>query len=204
MPVPRPPSPQPRALAPTRCPAHGSGPAPVPLACPPPRQLTLRSPTPQTQDGKTANMGGGYFSTDASVNPQMHNWNAVFLRYCDGGSFSGSNATVTNYGGDPTKPLWFRGKHVLKADMNDLLANRGLAKATDVVVSGCSAGEPRCRWLVAALLCLPAPLLCRPMLLTSAADAVPHPPHPLHRRWPGDLPPRGPLGGCSKGGGPRR
>lgn len=152
------PSTQPRALAPARCPAHGSGPAPVPLACPPPRQLTLRSPTPQTQDGKTANMGGGYFSTDASVNPQMHNWNAVFLRYCDGGSFSGSNATVTNYGGDPTKPLWFRGKHVLKADMNDLLANRGLAKATDVVVSGCSAGAPRCRWLVAP--CSAYPRLC--------------------------------------------
>jgi hypothetical protein len=36
--------------------------------------------------------------------------------------------------------LHWRGKHVLKAVIDDLLANRGLDKATDTVVSGCSAG----------------------------------------------------------------
>ena len=63
--------------------------------------------------------------------------NAVFLRYCDGGSFSGSNATSTVVS---NTTLWFRGKHVLKAMMSDLVGNRGLAAGTDVVVSGCSAG----------------------------------------------------------------
>ena len=28
--------------------------------------------------------------------PMMYNWNAVILRYCDGGSFSGNNETVTS------------------------------------------------------------------------------------------------------------
>jgi len=63
--------------------------------------------------------------------------NAVFLRYCDGGAFSGSNATSTAVS---NTTLWFRGKHVLKAMMGDLVGNRGLAAGTDVVVSGCSAG----------------------------------------------------------------
>ena len=67
----------------------------------------------------------------------MYNWNHVFLRYCDGGSFSGSNATSTDVGGST---LWFRGKHVLKAMMEDLLSKRGLKTSTDVVISGCSAG----------------------------------------------------------------
>ena len=60
-----------------------------------------------------------------------------FLRYCDGGSFSGSNATSTEVKG---QTLWFRGKHVLKAMATDLLTNRDLKSSTDVVISGCSAG----------------------------------------------------------------
>ena len=39
---------------------------------------------------------GGYFSIDPQQNPLMYNWNAVILRYCDGGSFSGNNETVTS------------------------------------------------------------------------------------------------------------
>ena len=38
----------------------------------------------KSKDGKTANLGGGYFDSDPMVNPQMYNWNHVFLRYCDG------------------------------------------------------------------------------------------------------------------------
>ena len=43
----------------------------------------------------TSGMGGGYFSPLPSVNPMMYNWNSVYLQYCDGGSFSGNNDTVT-------------------------------------------------------------------------------------------------------------
>ena len=37
------------------------------------------------------NPGEGYFSADEKVNPMMHNWNSVFLRYCDGGSLKKRN-----------------------------------------------------------------------------------------------------------------
>lgn len=66
-----------------------------------------------------------------------YNWNTVFIRYCDGGSFTGSNSSTTIVQG---MELFFRGKHILKAVIDDLLDNRGLSNATDVVVSGCSAG----------------------------------------------------------------
>eukprot|EP00040_Diaphanoeca_grandis_P032659 m.198465 g.198465 ORF g.198465 m.198465 type:complete len:410 (-) comp32695_c3_seq1:82-1311(-) len=101
----------------------------------------LGSTTPSvSKDGNTSNLGGGYFDTDPTVNPQMYNWNAVFLRYCDGGSFSGNNLTSTPTASLPEKQMWFRGKHILKAMQTDLLTNRGLATSTDVVISGCSAG----------------------------------------------------------------
>lgn len=84
----------------------------------------------------TANLGGGYFSEDPSVNPMMYNWNSVYLKYCDGGSFSGLNTSTTLHGG---VELHFRGKAVLNAMQQDLLA-KGLSESTDVVISGCSAG----------------------------------------------------------------
>lgn len=31
----------------------------------------------------------GFLSSDPTVNPDFYNWNAVFLMYCDGGSFAG-------------------------------------------------------------------------------------------------------------------
>eukprot|EP00048_Salpingoeca_helianthica_P024201 m.30495 g.30495 ORF g.30495 m.30495 type:complete len:442 (-) comp9246_c0_seq1:86-1411(-) len=85
----------------------------------------------------TASLGEGYFSTNSSVNPQMYNWNAVLLRYCDGNSFSGTNSTLTPY---KNLTLHFRGKHILEAVINSLLTDRGLDHATDVVISGSSAG----------------------------------------------------------------
>lgn len=77
-----------------------------------------------------------YFSTEPSSNPLMWNWNLVFLRYCDGASFTGRNLTETVYQGHV---LHFRGMDILEAVLEDLLA-RGLQRATDVVISGCSAG----------------------------------------------------------------
>ena len=31
----------------------------------------------------------GIFSNDEDINPDLYNWNAVFVIYCDGGSFAG-------------------------------------------------------------------------------------------------------------------
>jgi hypothetical protein len=67
----------------------------------------------------------------------MYNWNHVFMRYCDGGSFSGSNATAEVYKGTT---LHWRGRHVREAIASHLFEEQSLAKATDLVVSGCSAG----------------------------------------------------------------
>eukprot|EP00438_Fugacium_kawagutii_P030089 Skav228178 [mRNA] locus=scaffold3933:167264:168451:+ [translate_table: standard] len=80
---------------------------------------------------------GGYFSRDATQNPLMHNWNMVFMRYCDGGSFSGNNETVTVY---KNQSLFFRGKRIREAIAKDLMEKRGLKDASDLMVSGGSAG----------------------------------------------------------------
>jgi len=89
--------------------------------------------------GKTINTSkmGGYFSPDPKVNSLMYNWNKVFLAYCDGASFSGNNETVTMYQGHP---LHFKGFRNLQAYKYDLDFNRKFRQATDVVISGCSAG----------------------------------------------------------------
>jgi len=88
-------------------------------------------------DRQNSSLNGGYFSTDQAQNPLMYNWNAVKLRYCDGASLSGDKATPTVVG-DTT--LHFRGRAILDAEIKSLLSDRGMNKATDIVVSGCSAG----------------------------------------------------------------
>merc|ERR1719174_2686005 len=67
----------------------------------------------------------------------MYNWNMVHMNYCDGGSFSGNNETTALVDG---KPLYFRGKRIREAVFASLLSSKGLANASDVVISGCSAG----------------------------------------------------------------
>jgi hypothetical protein len=67
----------------------------------------------------------------------MYNWNAVYLRYCDGASLSGDKDTATVVG---NTTLHFRGRAILDAEIESLLNERGMSNATDVVVSGCSAG----------------------------------------------------------------
>jgi len=85
----------------------------------------------------TAGLGGGYFSSDPKENPLMHNWNKVHMNYCDGASFSGNNETAAQYKGST---LYFRGSRIREAAAQDLVASHGLGRATDVVISGCSAG----------------------------------------------------------------
>ncbi len=86
---------------------------------------------------KLSPLSGGYFDTRPAVNPMMYNWNLVFMPYCDGGSFSGDNETVATY---ENTSLYFRGKRVRHAVYQALLSSRGIGSATDVVISGCSAG----------------------------------------------------------------
>jgi hypothetical protein len=84
-------------------------------------------------------LSDAYWSTDPERNSLMHNWNMVMLAYCDGGSFSGDRETplVTESGAT----LHFRGAAILRAVQETLLGpDYGLGEASDVVISGCSAG----------------------------------------------------------------
>ena len=92
-----------------------------------------------TKYAATVSMNSGYFSLDPAQNPLMYNWNMVYFKYCDGGSFSGSNASSTPSGVGGTRLHW-RGKHILNGGITDMLQKRRLVQAEDVVVSGCSAG----------------------------------------------------------------
>lgn len=78
----------------------------------------------------------GLFSNDSSVNPDFHDWNKVYFRYCDGGSMAGEVAEPVQVGPDT---IYFRGGRILNAALDDLLA-KGLSDATDFIVEGCSAG----------------------------------------------------------------
>ena len=88
-------------------------------------------------DKNTSSLNSGYTSLDPRQNPLMYNWNSVEIRYCDGASVSGDNPSPVLVG-DTT--LHFRGRAILDAEIKSLLTDRGMDKATDVVVSGCSAG----------------------------------------------------------------
>jgi len=63
------------------------------------------------------------------------------FRYCDGASFSGDKTEPFMYNTSTgTQPLYFRGRRVLDAVLDTLLAEHGLDQATDVLLSGGSAG----------------------------------------------------------------
>jgi len=75
----------------------------------------------------------GILSADAGTNPDFHGWNAIWLGYCDGTSFSG-NLSGTHDG------LHYRGRANLDAILDFLLSHRGLDQASDVIFTGGSAG----------------------------------------------------------------
>ncbi|GKV44243.1 hypothetical protein SLEP1_g51441 [Rubroshorea leprosula] len=74
----------------------------------------------------------GILSDKAEENPDFFNWNRVKLRYCDGASFSGD-------GEDKAAELQFRGQRIWLAAMEDLMS-KGMHKANQALLSGCSAG----------------------------------------------------------------
>ncbi len=83
--------------------------------------------------------GGGYFSSSPIRNPLMHDWNQVFVNYLDGGSFSG-NQSKPDQNSTGSSKIYYRGRRILDAVLDSLLTTQGMDGATDVVLSGCSAG----------------------------------------------------------------
>mmetsp|Transcript_20732 Transcript_20732/g.48164 ORF Transcript_20732/g.48164 Transcript_20732/m.48164 type:complete len:555 (+) Transcript_20732:62-1726(+) len=78
------------------------------------------------------------FSRDPSVTLTWHDWNMVFMRYCDGHSWVSSVTEPYVDSGKP--PLYFRGVHNVEAMLRTLQDAHGMRDATDVIAYGCSSG----------------------------------------------------------------
>jgi len=88
---------------------------------------------------------GGLLSTNSTVNPGFFDANLVFAKYCDGASFTSFQASSTPVppelrGNTSLAEIWFRGRNNLEAVLAHLQSSAGLAAATEVVLSGGSAG----------------------------------------------------------------
>ena len=75
----------------------------------------------------------GLFSNSSAVSPDYHNYIKVYVRYCDGGSFSGDTVSSTSDG-----TLHFRGRRILDVVLDDLVQEQGLKG--ELLINGCSAG----------------------------------------------------------------
>ena len=115
------------------------------------------------------------------VNPVTHDWNKVFLPYCDHGATNGAHAMTTNHcirctvrhrctasvtgsyagnlsdaatwrpaaassGNASARTLYYRGARNREAVLVDLLRHRGLGRASQVILSGASAGGLGVLW----------------------------------------------------------
>ena len=91
-------------------------------------------------DSSVANIAAGapYLSSNETINPLTYNWNTVYIRYCDGSSYSSNNETILEY--NSTLNLYFRGFRILNGVFNVLNKNYNLSLASDVLLTGCSAG----------------------------------------------------------------
>jgi len=78
------------------------------------------------------------FSRDPATTLTWHDWNMVFMRYCDGNSFTGAVSDPYVDGDKP--PLYFRGVNNVDAMIRTLLERHGMREATDVIAYGCSSG----------------------------------------------------------------
>ncbi|CAM0885592.1 unnamed protein product [Alopecurus aequalis] len=80
--------------------------------------------------------GSGILGADEQLNPYFYNWNRVYVRYCDGASFSGDGEGRAQDG----STLHFRGLRIYEAVIDELM-EKGLANATQALLTGCSAGS---------------------------------------------------------------
>ena len=74
-----------------------------------------------------------------SMNPIMYNWNKVYIGYCDGNSFSGRRLSPVAV--DGTKEVvHYKGHFILDAVYDMLLMQHSMNTASEVLISGSSAG----------------------------------------------------------------
>uniref|UniRef100_M8BY37 Pectin acetylesterase n=1 Tax=Aegilops tauschii TaxID=37682 RepID=M8BY37_AEGTA len=69
--------------------------------------------------------GAGILDNDQQLNPDFYNWNKVYVRNCDGASFSGDAEGQAQDG----TTLYFKGLHIYEAVIDELM-EKGLTNAT--------------------------------------------------------------------------
>jgi hypothetical protein len=83
---------------------------------------------------------GGLLSSNIPTNPDFYDASMVQVLYCSSDDWSGAKAATTGYNpNDPT--TWnFQGHAIVNAVVADLIASHGLSSATEVMLTGQSAG----------------------------------------------------------------
>jgi len=73
---------------------------------------------------------------DPKVNPSFYDWNAIYIEYCDGSSFTSNNnpAVFKN------QTLHFKGKNILISVRDELKAKFGMNDVERLIITGTSAG----------------------------------------------------------------
>jgi len=92
---------------------------------------------PENNSYYSLNFSMGYFSNMQEYNSDFWNWNKISINYCDGSNHQGHLDDPLEYNG--TK-LWFRGFDNTYAILQYGRENWGLFEASEVIVSGGSAG----------------------------------------------------------------
>lgn len=80
----------------------------------------------------------GILSSDPESNWYYHDYNSVFIRYCDGTGHQGSNAEPYDFNGTH---VWFRGGNNTIEVLNYISQKLGFLEAQEVLVAGSSAGS---------------------------------------------------------------
>jgi len=79
----------------------------------------------------------GILSGDPKKNPYFYTWNRVRIRYCDGTGHQGYASDPVEFNGEK---IYFRGENNTKGTLYQLVVTYVLGEATDMIVTGDSAG----------------------------------------------------------------
>lgn len=88
--------------------------------------------------------GGSGFLSGNPAQTVFADWGVAYLKYCDGTSMTGGRADPQIRPDAPGGNLWYRGRYNLQAQLDHLVATKGLGNFDEIVFSGCSAGGMAC------------------------------------------------------------
>lgn len=100
----------------------------------------LVSTAPFASDPSLAPGMGGLLSSTPTTNPDFYDANEVQIIYCSSDDWSGAKAGAGTFNASDDTTWNFQGRAILDAAIADLKANHGLNSATEVMLTGQSAG----------------------------------------------------------------